>query len=222
MEFLNYGGTRLVFKEGDKVLKYPLSPHGIIENQTEAKRYNETHNPYLAKCELKDNNILEMEFLNDQTFEYFCWKTNGYYCKQYDYSDKPIQEKDIICSQNCNTCIHNGTIDFSEYANLADLIAPESRVQCGFDKDNKLKIYDYGSEDIEELRARRFIRFNSALISDFLQWIEDGNKSEDFLLWAKENLPEKFNHKDTVDYRWFNKRIRERRAQRFIIRDLSN
>lgn len=220
MEFLNYGGARLVFKDGDKVIKYPLSPSGIIENQTEAQKYNETQSEFLAPCELKDNKIIIMDYLDDQTFEYFCWKNNCVYCKKYDCADTRITEAEITCEHKCTYCKDRAEIDFSGYENLADLIAPESRVQCGFDKDNKLKIYDYGSENIDELRGRECLRFNSALVEDFLQWIEDGNEPEDFLIWAKENLPEKFQHKDIPDYRWFNKRIRERRAQRFIIRDL--
>lgn len=211
MEYIGTGGARVVFKDGDKVLKYPVSKAALYENETEAARYSTDADPRLAFCLLRDDGILEMEYLDDATFEYACWQ-DGVQCELYDISDRRVQPREIICDHNCKSCEHNVVKDYSKWADLAEVCGADKRVQCGFDNDGNLKVYDYGSESVDELKTRReTFGFYDECAPVLLKWIENGNKPEDFSDWAlghKDELPKR--EKAPNRNKWQNKRTRER------------
>lgn len=151
-----------------------------------------------------------MEYLDNQTFEYACWQS-GCMCELYDISDRRVQPRAITCDHDCANCEHNKKRDFSKYANFPSLIRGESRVQCGFDKNGELKIYDYGSDSAEELRLRNdSIGFYDELAPVLLGFIDDGGKPEDFSNWAREHAEELPKREGKPDYRWLNKHTREK------------
>lgn len=207
MTFLNSGGSRAVFLDDGRAIKYPYSHAGAEENRTEVERYASEHDPRLAECYLRGDSAVSMEYIDNRTFEYGCWK-DGVQCERFDLADRRVQPYEINCDGKCDGCEHNIVGDYSEGADFQKLIGADSTVQCGYDAEGKLKVYDYGYVAPADGERTPWL-FYAECAPLFGAWVAGGNRPEDFADWAMAHPDELPKRQHKPDYRSINKNTRE-------------